>query len=170
MTEPTTYIHPTAIIGMNVHIEPGVYIGPYCVIGYPAEWKGKEHIDQGVYISAGCRLTGLITVDAGVEGATYIAPNCYLMKHSHVGHDAHLGPGVTVSCGAKVGGHAIIGATTNIGLNACIHQRVEVPAGCMIGMGAVVTKATKLEPNCKYAGVPARYIGTNIRPCTAPQY
>jgi hypothetical protein len=35
-----TYI--TAIIGKNVTIEDDVSIGPYCLIGMPPEWKGKE--------------------------------------------------------------------------------------------------------------------------------
>jgi len=45
-----TIIHPTAIIGTNVIIEDNVYIGPYCIIGMPPEWKGKEDQDKGVII------------------------------------------------------------------------------------------------------------------------
>ena len=85
-----TYIHPTAIIGEFVTIEDNCYIGPYCIIGFPAEWKGKEHNDCGVLIKSGSRLTGLVTVDSGVEQMTIIGNDCYLMKHSHVGHDAGL--------------------------------------------------------------------------------
>lgn len=159
---PTAYVHPTAIIGPNVHISEYAYIGPYCLIGMPAEWKGKEHIQKGVYIGPHARLTGHVTVDSGVDKVTDVHGYAYLMKHSHVGHDATLYEGVTISCGAKVGGHAIIGEHSNIGLNACIHQKVTVPPYCMIGMGAIVTKKTLMEPNCKYAGVPAKYIGKNI--------
>jgi carbonic anhydrase/acetyltransferase-like protein (isoleucine patch superfamily) len=68
---------------------------------------------------------------------------------------------VTVSSGARIGGHCIIGVMTNIGLNASIHQRLNIPYGCMIGMGAVVTKKTELVPKTKLAGVPARIIGGN---------
>jgi acetyltransferase-like isoleucine patch superfamily enzyme len=31
----------------------------------------------------------------------------------------------------------------------------------MVGMGAVVTKKTVMDPHCKYAGVPAKFIGGN---------
>lgn len=161
--ECESYVHPTAVIGPNVTIGKGVYIGPLCVIGYPAEWKGNEHNDAGVIIEDGARLTGLVTVDSGVERPTVIGKDCYLMKHCHVGHDAILEDQVTVSCGAKIGGHTIIGVMTNIGLNACIHQRLNIPYGCMIGMGAVVTKKTDLSPKTKYAGVPAKAIGGNER-------
>jgi len=158
-----TFIHPTAIIGENVTIGKNVYIGPLCIIGYPAEWRGKEHNDLGVVIEDGAILTGLVTVDSGATRPTIIGKDCYLMKHSHVGHDAILEDQVTLSCGAKVGGHCIIGVMTNIGLNACIHQKINVPYGCMIGMGTIVTKTTDLSPRTKYVGVPAKAIGGNER-------
>lgn len=157
-------IHATALIGPNVTIEEDVYIGPYCVIGFPPEWKGKEDIDKGVIIKKGSRLTGLVTVDSGVEMATIINEGCYLMKHSHVGHDAYLNPGVILSCGAKIGGHAIIGEGVNIGLNAVIHQKQSIAPGCMIGMATVVTKKLITQPNSKYVGNPARYLGPNTKP------
>ena len=156
-----TFIHPTAVIGENVIIGQNVYIGPLCIIGYQAEWRGKEHNDMGVIIEDGARLTGLVTVDSGVQRPTRIGKDCYLMKHSHVGHDCILEDQVTLSCGAKVGGHTIVGVMTNIGLNASIHQRLNIPYGCMIGMAAVVTKKTELVPKTKLAGNPARIIGEN---------
>ena len=62
-----TFIHPTALIADNVLIGENIYIGPYCVIGFPPEWKGYETQSKGVVIGDGVRLTGLVTVDAGVE-------------------------------------------------------------------------------------------------------
>lgn len=156
-----TFIHPTALIGENVKIGDNCYIGPYCIIGYPAEYKGKEHLDFGVVIEDGTRITGLVTIDSGTEHTTWIGQNCYIMKHAHIGHDVILEDNVTLSPGAKIGGHAIIGVMTNVGMNACVHQRVHVSYGCMIGMGTVVTKKTEIKPKVKYAGVPARIIGDN---------
>jgi len=159
-----TYIHPTALIADNVVIEEGVYIGPYCVIGFPAEWRDKEDLEnKGVLIKKGSRLTGLVTIDAGVDRTTTVGENCYLMKHSHVGHDAILHDDVTLSCGAKVGGHTVIGKKTNIGLNAVIHQKLNIPEGCMIGASAFVGKRSALKANHKYAGVPVKELGPNIR-------
>lgn len=156
-------IHQTALIGPNVTIEDDVIIGPYCVIGFPPEWKGYEHRNEGVIIRRGARLTGLVTVDAGAENPTIIGSDCYLMKHSHVGHDAVLMPNVVVSCGAKIGGHCFIGEGSNIGLNAVIHQKVSVPNGCMIGASGFVGKKSDLKPFRKYAGVPVRDLGENKR-------
>lgn len=157
-------IHPTALISPNVVIEDDVYIGPYCVIGFPPEWKGKEEQNKGVFIGRGTRITGMVTIDAGAEQVTTIGRNCYIMKHAHVGHDCTINEGVTISCGAKIGGHTIVDAFTNIGLNAVIHQRQVIQSGCMIGMGSVVTKKLITEKNRKYAGNPAKDIGENIRP------
>ena len=157
----------------------GNYIGPYCIIGYPAEHKkfwidNKKAFDMllpqfdgkgvgEVEIGDNNVFTGTVTIDASTEQKTVIMNNCWFLKHSHVGHDAVIGNDVTVSCGAKIGGHSIINDGCNLGLNATIHQWVEVPEQCMIGMGAVVTKRTELLPNRKYAGVPAKDIGENKR-------
>lgn len=158
-----TFIHPTALIGNNVQIGDNVYIGAYCIIGSAPEWKGKEGQDKGVIIHNGARLTGLVTVDAGAERPTIIGENCYLMKHSYVAHDVQLGDGVVLSSGVKIGGHSTIEKGTNLGMNAVVHQKVTVPAGCMIGASAFIGKKTEMKPNSKYAGVPAKYIGENIR-------
>ena len=170
------YIHPTALIGPNVVLGDNNYIGPYCIIGFPAEhkafwpeingnsWSGK--LDGGgiagwVKIGDNCVFTGHCTIDAGTERDTNIGNNVWMLKHSHIGHDALVGSGSVISCGAKVGGHAFIGHKTNIGLNAVIHQRVVIPHSCMIGMGAVVTKKTQMMPQQKYAGNPAKWLGVN---------
>jgi len=161
MIHESAYIHPTAVIYDGVVIEENVYIGAYCIIGSPAEWKGKEDNVGKVVIKKGARLTGLVTVDSGTHQNTIIGENAYLMKHSHVGHDAIIGIGVTISCGAKIGGHCIIHQNTNIGLNAVIHQKVVIPEGCMIGASAFVGKKSELRPFYKYAGVPVKDLGWN---------
>jgi UDP-N-acetylglucosamine acyltransferase len=159
---PTAQIHHTSVIYPNVEIGPNVIIGPLCIIGAPAEWKGKETLNGGVYIGENTVITGLVTIDSGTHGRTVINDDCYLMKHSHIGHDAYLMNEVTISCGVKVGGHSFIGLGSNIGLNAVIHQKIIIPDGCMIGMGSVVTKKTDLQPHSKYVGNPARYLSSNL--------
>lgn len=156
-------IHPTAVIGPNVELGDNVYIGPYCIIGFPAEHKGCWPNPGKVIIGDDCILTGLVTVDAGTESPTIIKSGVWMMKHSHVGHDAVIESGVTLSCGVKVGGHCWVQDGTNIGLNACIHQRVVIPKNCMIGMGAIITKKTVMEEGMKYAGNPAKQIGVNFK-------
>ncbi len=163
------YIHPTAVIGPNVEIGAGTYIGPFCIIGFPAEHKQFWPYPDGsgmigrVVIGKNCVITGHVTIDAGTTRPTEVMDGVWMLKHSHIGHDAVIGSGATISCGAKIGGHAGVGENTNIGLNACVHQRIFVPEGCMVGMNSTITKKTILLPNRKYAGSPARDIGPNIK-------
>lgn len=157
------YIHPTAIIGKDVIIEEDVSIGPYCTIGLPPEWKGRERDCKGVIIKKGSILTGLVTVDSGADAPTVIGENCYIMKHTYVGHDCIIGNDVTMASGAKVGGHVYVGDKCNLGLNSSIHQRLEIPEGCMIGANAFVGKKSVLRPYRKYVGVPVKDIGSNVR-------
>jgi UDP-N-acetylglucosamine acyltransferase len=160
-----SYIHPTAIIYEGVELGDNIYIGPYCVIGAPAEHKAYWDKPLGkVKIGDNCVLTGFVTIDAGTEDVTTLAQGVWMLKHSHVGHDCQIGEGVTISCGAKVGGHTIVGAKCNIGLNAVIHQKQKIAPGCMIGMGAVITKKLLTTHATKYAGNPAKEIGKNLIP------
>lgn len=147
-------IHP------RVNVSTKAYIGPLCIIGFPAEKKGFERAGL-VVILPGAKLTGLVTVDSGTEKDTVIGAGAYLMKHSHVGHDASIGYNATISCGAKIGGYARIGANANIGLNATVHQRCDVPEWVMIGMNSTVIKKSELKAGNTYAGVPVRYISRN---------
>jgi len=156
-------IHSTAIIGPNVIIEEDVNIGPYCIIGLPPEWKGKESQDFGVHIHKGTTLTGHVTIDTGAERTTIIGENCYIMKHSYIAHDCVLGNNVTLSAGSKLAGFCTVGNKVNLGMGAAIHQKSILPEGIMIGMNGVVTKKSKLEPYQKYAGVPVKHIGDNER-------
>jgi UDP-N-acetylglucosamine acyltransferase len=154
------FIHPTAIIGDNVILGDNNYIGAYCIIGDQAEHKKYWLQPKGkVIIGNGNMITGLVTIDAGTEDITTIGDNCFIMKHAHIGHDCILLDNVTISCGAKIGGHSIIKEYSNIGLNAVLHQFTTIEIGCMIGASAFIKGST--EEFSKYAGVPARKIGTN---------
>lgn len=155
------YVHHTAVIGPNVELGEGNYIGPFCIIGMPAEHRDYWPECGKVIIGNNNIFTGHVTIDAGTAGATIIKDDCWFLKHSHVGHDAIIESNVTISCGAKVGGHAIIQRGCNLGLNAVIHQRKQIAEGCIIGMGAVVTKKLVTEPYMKYAGNPAKLLGVN---------
>lgn len=156
-------IHPTVILGPNVILEDDIYIGPYCIIGFPPDWKGKEQENKGVVIKSGTTITGMVTIDGGGITPTEIGANCYIMKHVYIAHDVIIQDGVTISSGAKIGGHSIVAQNCNIGLNAVIHQKCFIPEGCMIGASAFVGKKSNLKPFHKYAGVPVRELGENIK-------
>ena len=156
------FIHPTAIIGDNVILGDNNYIGAFCIIGDPAEHKKYWGQEKGkVIIGNNNIVTGLVTIDAGTEVPTIIEDGCFIMKHAHIGHDCRIMNNVTISCGAKIGGHSVIGEGSNIGLNAVLHQFSVIKKGCMIGASAFFKGESEVE--MKYAGVPARKLGSNIR-------
>lgn len=156
------YIHKTAIIYPEVELGHNNYIGEYCIIGAAGEVASTFPKEGRVKIGNNNVFAGLVTVDASVnESSTFIGSNNFLMKQTHVGHDAMLTGDCRLAPGARVGGETILEPYVNLGMNSCIHQRVVVRQGCMIGMGAVVTKTTDTKPWRKYAGVPAKDIGSN---------
>lgn len=157
----TAVVHPTAVIYDGVVIEAGVKIGPFCIVGAPAEKRGAEH-GCGVIICSGTVIHGAATIDGGYETPTYIGEDCYIMKQVHIGHDALIGRSVTIAPHATIGGHCVIQRGVGIGMNASIHQFVEVADGCFIGQGSVLPRGFKTMPNRKYVGV-GRDIGENRR-------
>jgi len=163
IVDSSAIIDTSAIIYGNVTIEEGVHIGPYCVIGAPAEYKGREDRMTGVHIGKGTRITGMVSIDSGTMEKTYVGENCYIMKHAHIGHDARVENNVTISCGAKIGGHCVVEDNANIGLNAVLHQYVVVPKDCMIGASAFVGLKSQLDAGYKYAGVPVKCLGLNVK-------
>lgn len=172
-THHSAHIHPEAIIGTGNTIMEGViirkgvqigdnnYIGPYCIIGDPPEKVGLFDKPGNVVIGSGNRFTKQVTIDAGTERPTVIKNNTIFLKNAHVGHDAFIRDGVTLSCNVCIGGFTEVGTHTNFGLGAVAHQRLIIPADCMIGMNSTITKKTVMERGRKYAGSPARDMGEN---------
>lgn len=155
-------IHRTVVFGSNVTYGSNNYFGPYCIIGMPGEIAVGFPKDGAVAIGDNNVFAGAVTVDASRKDVlTIITDNCFLMKQTHVGHDVTMFENCRLAPHATIGGEVVLRANCNVGMNAVIHQQVEISEGCMIGMGAVVTKKTKLKPWRKYAGVPAKDIGSN---------
>lgn len=159
-----TYIHPTAVIYDNVDIGENVYIGPFCVIGAPPEHSTEDvGPGKGVSIGDNVRLEKAVVVDSGIERKTVIDTGCRAMSGAHVGHDAYIASYVVLSPKCCVGGFTYIGSQTNVGMGAVIHQKITIHPRCMIGMGAVITKAVadRMAHTQTWAGNPARLLGPN---------
>ncbi len=147
-------IHETAIIHDNVEIGDGNYIGAYTVIGSPPEIKDGFPRQGKVIIGDNCVITSHVTIDAGKGQPTVIGNDCFIMTKAHIGHNAQLGNRVIISAQALVGGYVVIEDFVNMGVGSKIHQRRTIGKGCMIGMGAIVTRNTGVWT--VYKGVPAK--------------
>ncbi|HIL26016.1 MAG TPA: hypothetical protein EYG21_01265 [Nitrospinaceae bacterium] len=173
-------IHATAIIGNNVWIGENVTVGPYtivsdnvtigdgtqiyghCSIGTPGEsihYVPPE--GSGVIIGKNCIIREFVTINNNLgEYKTKVGNGCYLMSKSHMGHDAVLEDNVVLCTGAKIGGHAVVGAFSYVGLNACTHQRSELGKYCIIGAMAFF-KGRSID-GISWMGVPAKPKKVNL--------
>lgn len=177
---PHAFIGPKVQLGMDVSVGPGavilgpcviedrVWIGPGAQIGAPPEmsdhrqnaaWAGDlDH--AGVRIAAEAVIREGAVIHQGSYRATTVGAGSWVLNRAYLAHDVLLGAQSTVSAGVSIGGHCVIGDRVNIGMNASVHQRRFIGAGCMIGMGTPVNR--DLPPYVKAYGSPARIQGLNI--------
>jgi UDP-N-acetylglucosamine acyltransferase len=154
-------IHPTAIIYDNVEIGNNNYIGAFCVIGSPAEYKGMLDMNEGVVIGNGNRITEFAVINSGTLNPTTIGNDNFIMRNVHIAHDVIIGNENTTSANTTLGGTVTVGDNCNLGMSCVVHQAQTIPDGVMVGMGAVITKGIQLKPWHIYAGVPAKEIKFN---------
>ena len=114
-----------------------VEIGKNCSIWFNAVIRGDVH-----YIRIGNNTN---VQDNAVIHATY--------KKS----PTNIGDNVTIAHGAIVHG-CTIKNNVMIGMNAVVLDDAVIESDSIIAAGSVVTKGTRVEPGCVYAGIPAKKI------------
>lgn len=129
-----------------------------------------ELIDKSVFIAAGARIVGKVSIGAessvwfnavvrgdceaiGIGRRSNIQDNCVL--HADPGVPCTLGDGVTVGHGAVVHG-ATVEDNCMIGMNAVVMNGARIGANSIVGVGAVVTEGTQVPPGSLVLGVPGR--------------
>lgn len=137
---PPPGIHPTAVLGADVELGPGVHVGPHAVIG------------DGARIGAGCAIGPQAVVGPGVV----LGEGCRLHAHSSISH-AICGRFVVLHPGARVGqegfgfvptpeGHFI--TMPQLGL-VRLEDRVEIGANACVDRGShgdtVLGAGTRLD-------------------------
>jgi len=173
-------IHPTAIVGENVTLGYGNYIGPYCYItentiignnnrfeaycsiGTPPEHR--EYFDNspfGVIIGDNNTIREFVTINAGTVRNTVLGNNIVMLRNSHIGHDSIIEDKANLSCNVLIGGHSHIMEGANLGLGAMCHQFLVIGAYSMIGMGGVVVKSSVVQPGEIHVGNPVKFLKEN---------
>ena len=178
-------IHPTAILSGEVVIGDRNVIGPYAVILGPVSIGDDNWFGAGVTVGAPPEVRSFLhppDLSGGASGAgtvighrnilreyvqvhqgwkeqTEIHDDTFIMNQSYVAHDSIVHDGVTIASGVRLAGHTIIGALANLGLGTLVHQRRQIGAGAMIGMGSVVTR--DVPAFAKAYGSPAKVHGIN---------
>jgi UDP-3-O-[3-hydroxymyristoyl] glucosamine N-acyltransferase len=132
-------VHPSAVIGADVRIDPTAEIGPLCVIG-----------DRAV-IGKRTRIAPLALIGAGVE----IGEDCRIGGHASISH-ALIGDRVYVYPGARIGQEGFGFTITSDGFltvpqlgRAIVHDDVEIGANTTIDRGGmtdtVIGEGTRID-------------------------
>lgn len=183
MTSNENSIHPTAIVGPNVRMGKGNYIGPYCVlrgcvemgdnnklvshvsIGSPPEHRGfvfePESFESTGTIKIGSNNTffEFVAVNHPSKTLTSIGSNCFIQASVYIPHDGIIEDNVTIANSCAIGGHSVIMQGANLGFSVTVHQFTTIGPYCMVGMGSVVLE--DLAPFCVYVGTGPRRIKLN---------
>lgn len=173
-------IGPYSVIGVDVEICDGTWIGPHVVIQGPAVIGKNNKIFQ--FASVGDEPQDLTyqgeptrleigdhniireycTISRGTVkggGITRVGDHNFFMAFSHVGHDSTVGNHTIMINYSALSGHVHVDDYAIIGAYAAIHQF------CRVGAYAFITRATYVTqdvlPYLMIAGQDASAIGLN---------
>lgn len=168
-------VGPYSIIGDDVEIGTGCWIGPHAVINGPTRMgrdnkvfqfaslgdapQDKKYKGEPTRLEIGDRniFRESCTVNRGTvldKGVTRIGDDNLLMAYTHVAHDCQLGNKIVMSNVATLGGHVEIGDWAILGGLSAVHQFGKVGAHCFIANNAAVTR--DVPPYVMAIGQPAK--------------
>lgn len=174
--EPGCVIGHDVVIGRNARVYAGAVIknavigdnftaNENCVVGTngyvltkddDGEWLRIPAIGK-VVIGNDVELGALDSVAVGTAGDTVIGDGAKIDAHVYIGHDSRLGARTEIPAGVVMGGYCTLEDDTFAGFNATLRNRICLGKGCVVGMGAVVTKSVSAREIV--AGSPAKRIG-----------
>ena len=142
-TDPPAGVHPTAVIGTDVHVGEGASIGAGCVIGdrvhvgkgcilFPRVTIYQDvHIGDGVILHSGCVI--------GADGFGFVLTGGKYEKFPQVGR-VEIGDRVEIGANSCVDRAAL--GVTFIGEGTKIDNLVHVGHNCRIGKHVVIAAQT----------------------------
>lgn len=130
VVDPSSFVHPQAVVTGNVIIGKSVYIGPGAALR--GDWGG-------IIIEDGCNVQENCTLHM-FPGVT-----TYLRQGAHIGHGA-------IIHGADIGPNCLVG------MNAVIMDHVVLGEGCIVGALSLVKEGEKVPARSLLVGQPAKII------------
>jgi phenylacetic acid degradation protein/carnitine operon protein CaiE len=130
VVDPSSFVHPQAVVTGNVIIGKDVYVGPGAAIR--GDW-GLIVIEDGCNVQENCT----IHMFPGLK--------VYLKEAAHIGHGA-------VIHGAEIGKNCLIG------MNAVIMDNVVLGDECIVGALSFIKSDEIIPPRSLLVGNPAKII------------
>ena len=158
---PHVVIYDNSVIGQNVTIEAGSYIG---ATGVAWIWdKDGDRIIQpqigGVQIGDNCFIGTDVTIVRGsLNEFTEIKHHTLIAHGTKIGHGVRIGAYCHFANNVSIAGSAVIGDRCFFGAASVVSSNIRLSEGIIVGAGAVVVTHFD-EGNIVVAGVPAKMKG-----------
>jgi UDP-N-acetylglucosamine acyltransferase len=178
-----------AVIGADVEIDDGTWVGPHVVINGPTRigrdnkiyqfcslGEAPQHLGyrgQATWLVIGDRNTvrEYCTFNRGTaedQGKTVIGNDNFFMAYVHIAHDCVIGDHTVFANCASLAGHVTVGDHAILGGFTGVHQFCRVGAHCMTGIATITFK--DIPPYVLAAGNTASPHGINVRGLKRRQY
>ena len=192
MIHPTAIVEPGArlagdvavgaysLIGPQVEVREGSWIGPHVVIGgrtrigrnnriwqfasigAPPQDKKYAGEDTSVEIGDDNTIREYVTINRGTAHdarVTRIGNDNWIMAYVHFAHDCQIGSHTIFANACELAGHVQVGDWAILGATTLVHQFVRIGAHSFTGMGTYLDR--DLPPYVKAAGNMAKPFGIN---------
>jgi len=175
------FIGPFSVIGPNVEIAEGCWIGPHVVINGPTKIgrnnkfyqfssigddpQDKKYNGEPTRLEIGDNnvFRECTTISRGTNpggGVTRIGNDNLFMAYVHIAHDCTVGNNVTFSNNASLAGHVSVDDYANLGGFVGVHQFCNIGSHCFCAGGSIIVK--DVLPFIMVSGYPAQVYGLNV--------
>ena len=169
-----------SLIGADVEVGEGSWIGPHVVIegrtrvgrnnhiwqfasiGAPPQDKKYAGEETSVEIGDGNTIREYVTINRGTmndAGVTRVGDGNWIMAYVHFAHDCQIGSHTTFANACELAGHVRVGDGATLGASRLVHQFVRIGTHSFTGMGTYLDR--DLPPYVRAAGNMAQPYGIN---------
>jgi UDP-2-acetamido-3-amino-2,3-dideoxy-glucuronate N-acetyltransferase len=134
-----SFVHPTAQLASNVKIGKNVFIGAFCILGFPSYQERKKNTfeqlkgeqTEPLEIGDNVKIFGHTVIGQNSK----ISNNCRIDFHSYIGEDTSIGEDCTIEYSARIYDNVSIGNNCVISgfiSNDCIVKPYSIVQGDLI--------------------------------------
>lgn len=133
----SVYVHPTSIVSKEARIAPGVWIGPFCVIGSDVEigegtrLEGYVRILEHVLLGKRCRLSEKVVLGGDPQDFAFKGERSFV----RIGDEVVLRENVTVHRGSGEDSVTSVGDGTWMMVGSHAGHNSSIGRGCVLANG-----------------------------------